>query len=200
MSTGLLATGRITIPYTVSSLTHKFRVYVRGLTATGGTFNINSRATDANDTVWTDAAHDLAQSFSWLMPTGWSMADAILEKLVGGIWLVQATATLTITDHASGSAGLGWQDTFVARDINFKKVKFVILDLNQSTLLHTVNLAGLGGSGAASFSKEFTSSKTLTNAPYNWVVGRGNQYLNTASFVGYTRTTNRRIRRRRGLT
>lgn len=200
MSTPLAAGGRITLPYVVSGFTHKLRVFVRNPQAVGGSYNINSRPVDANDIVWTDALNDLATALSWAMPAGFSYVDGTLEKYTGGVYTPLATATPTFTNHAAGTVQQGWQLTWVARDINLKKVKLVVLEGNASTFAHYVTLAAAVALNASSFIKEFTSAHLLTNAPYTWAVGRGNQYLNTSPFVGLTICGNRRVRRRRGLT
>lgn len=200
MTTALSATGRITIPITVIGFTHKLRVYCRNPTVAGATFNINSRATDSNDTDWEAAAHDLQQTVSYLYQAGTTYGDAILEHYSGGVWSVLATKTESITDHGSGTNSIGNQITMVLRDLLFHKVKVVILEGFSATLFHYSSYPSIGAGAVQNFVKEFTSNKTLTNAPYNWMVGRGNQYLNTSPFVGLTGTSNRRVRRRRGLT
>lgn len=200
MATTLSATGRITMNVTVTGFLHKLRVYARNPQAVGGSFNINSRALDNNDIVWTDALNDLCTCTSWILGTGHTMGDGVLEHYSGGVWSVYATATPVYTNHASAVPSLGWQATYVLRDLLFRKVKVELIEGAAGTLTHYASLAAMGASNTANFAKEFTASKTLTNAPYNWMVGRGNQYLNTAPFVGFTFTTNRRVRRRRGLT
>lgn len=202
MSTALSATGRITVPYTIGGFVHKFRVYVRNPLAVGGSYNINSRTLDANDIVWTDALNDLVTCTSWVMPNTVSVGDATLEHQAGGVWSPLATATPAFTNHAPGVSIQGWQVTLVMRDLLLHKVKFVMLEGGNGGLFHNSSLAAITAHEAyfGNWVKEFTASKTLTNAPYNWVVGRGDQYLNTSPLVGFTVCPNRRIRRRRGLT
>ncbi len=200
MSTPLSAGGRITLPYTIANLQHKLRVFVRNPTAVGGSFNINSRSVDANDIVWTDALNDLATAVSYLMGTGFSFGDGVLEKQTGGIYTALATATPSYTDHSSGTAYYAWQATFVLRDVLLKKVKIVHLEGDLGAHAHSASRAAIPQAGYISFIKEFMSDHVLTNAPYVWVVGKGNQYLNTSPFVGFTNAGNRRVRRRRGLT
>lgn len=200
MSVPLSATGRITVPVVVSSFTHKVRVYCRNPQAAGGTFNINTRATDANDLVWTDALNDLVTTLSRLFDTGAVFQDGFLEHQSGGIWTTLATATPSFTTHLSGTAGAGWGLVVVLRDVNLKKVKIVAVEPRYQTLSHVTTIGALGGGDPGAFATEFTPSHVLTNAPYVWMVSRGNQYLNTAPFVSWTVSSNRRARRRRGLT
>lgn len=200
MSTALSATGRITVPVIVSNFTHKVRVFVRNPQAVGGSFNINSRATDANDQVWTDALNDFVTTISWMFGGGATFADAILEHQTGGIYTTLATATPSFVSHVSGTPSLGWQTTWVFRDLLNKQVKLEFLEGYLQTLTHVGAVGAFGAGAPLSFLTEFLPTHTLTHAPYVWMVSRGNQYLNTAPFVGLTVSTNKRIRRRRGLT
>lgn len=199
MSTPLSATGRIVIPYTVSNLLHQAHFYVRNPTLVGSVYQINSRATDANDTLWTDAADGLVESMSYLLPaTVTAFSDAVLQIISGTIWNPVSTFTPTATLHLSGSYHPGEQGTLVLRDVNFKKVKVVMMEGNQTIPWHWVDLASMT-TEAANFAKQFTSSYTVSHAPYLWMVGRGDQYLRTSSLVGFTIALNRKIRRARGI-
>lgn len=200
MSVTLSATGRITVPVTYANLQHKIRVYARNPQAVGGSFNINTRATDANDLDWTDAVDALIEAVSYMYANTATFGDASLEHRDGSIWTLLANYTPAGTTHFTGANNEGWQITSVLRDITLKKVKLVMLEGNAGALLHVGSYSGFGAGTYLNFIKEFTINKTLTNAPYNWMVSRGNQYLNTASFVGLTVTPNKRVRRRRGLT
>lgn len=200
MSTPLSATGRIILPYTVGTLTHKFRVFVRNPQVSGSTFNINTRATDSNDLDWEDAADALYEVFTNLMASGFNIGDAVLEKFVGGVWIVQAVHAVSGTNNAGGTVGEAWQQTLVLRDLQFHKLKLVVLGGNAITLRHYPSLSAMTTTAAALFTKEFTPTNTLTNAPYNWVVGRGNQYIAPSGVVGMTFAPNRKLRRRLGLT
>lgn len=199
MATALSATGRITLSYTITGKTHKAHFYVRGLTAVGSTWNINSRTLDANDIDWTSACDKLVEALSNWMASGQTWNDAVLEQLSGLVWLPRATHTPSFTNHGSSTAALGWGCSLVLRDINFKKIKVLILEGNQGTLSHQSAYANLAGGNLAAV-KEFTANKTLNPAPYDWMVGRGNQYINTTPFVGTTVSPNRKLRRARGLT
>lgn len=202
MATPLAATGRITIPYTIAGFVHKFRIFVRGLAPVGGSFNHNSRALDENDQVWTDSADALATTLSYVTGAALCFGDAVLEQQSGGIWTALATHTPSYVDHTPGAGTLGKQITLVLRDITLKKVKFVVLDAPGPELYHSASQTAIAATEAywGNFVKQFMSIFSVTHAPYNWAVGRGNQYLNTSPLVGFTLTSNRRLRRRRGLT
>lgn len=200
MAVPLSATGRITIPITFSNYTHKMRVYCRNPQVVGATYNINTRATDANDEAWTDAVNGLVEATSYLYANTATFGDASLEIRSGTVWTLAANFTPSGATHFTGTNYVGWQFTWVLRDVNLKKVKLVQLEGNYNALMHVASYSGFGAGTWLSFVKEFTSNKTLTHAPWNWMVGRGNQYLHASSFVGLTVTPNRRTRRRRGLT
>lgn len=200
MATTLGAVGRIVIPYTFSGISHALRVYVRNPQVVGGTYNINSRTLDENDEDWTLCADDLATAFSYVAGTDWVFGQARLELRDGLLWSIGALHTLSMTNHAVSSAPYATQFTLVLRDILFRKVKVVALETVPLWLNHDVSWAGMVNANEKAFAREFLSNHVLTHAPYIWMVGRGNQYLNLTGFVGATASVNRRIRRRRGLT
>lgn len=200
MTVILSALGRITVPYTTDGLLHKLRVFVRNPQVVGGSYNINSRPLDNNDIVWTDALNDLCTAFSWVLGTTTAFSDGVLELRSGSIWTAVATATPSFTSHKAGTGNPGTQFTVVLRDINLKKVKIVVVEHNDNALQHAVSRSALQQTFQQNFVKEFMSDHALTNAPYVWAVGRGNQFLNTSPLVGVTASSNRRVRRRRGLT
>lgn len=198
MATPLSALGRIVFPYTISGLTHVFHAYVRNPQVTGGQWKINTRATDANDLNWEDAADALEATLANNMPTGATAGTAILQTRTGSLWLPQSFHTVpTWSPGASSKPAV--QVTIVLRDINFKKIKVVVLEGIEPAPEHETSPAG-GTTNLQNLVKQFLSTFTVTNAPYNWMVGRGNQYINTAGFVGTTITLNRKVRRARGLT
>ncbi len=199
MSTPLTATWRIVQPYTIQSQTHRSVVYVRNAELSGGVYKIHTRATDALDLDWALADNALVESMSYQTPTGAAFADAVLQQLSGIVWVPIATHTPSFTDHSSGSYTPGSQSTLVLRDTLFRKVRHLVMEGNQAAPWHAVTLASMTTS-EANYCKQFTSSFSLTNAPYNWMVGRGNTYLSTASLVGHTMSLNKKLRRRRGLT
>lgn len=196
MATSLLASGRIMIPYTVSGKTHKVHCYVRGLTAVGGTFNINSRALDANDLVWTDVAQRLWVDFAAFLPSGSAGGTAQLQKLVGNLWQIQAAVALT-GGAAAGTLVPGSQITITLRDRNFKHVKFVLVDVNEVVPQKLANQTA-GGTTFDGFLSAMCVGTSNVNDPFNWLVGRGNQYLADAAFVSTTVDINRRAKRARG--
>jgi hypothetical protein len=198
MSTALLATGRITQPYTIGGVTHKARAYVRGLTLGGGIWRVNSRTLDENDIVWSDAANQFANNIGNLCDASTVFGAALLEQIVDGVWVTQDVFTVTVTTK-TGTYKPATQVTMVLRDINFKKVKVVVMEGTEAAPQH-INGPTDGGTQMDLFTHEFGSTHTNANASYVWMVGRGNQYLATSPFVGLTVTLNRKIRRRRGLT
>lgn len=199
MAQTLLATGRITLPITVDGLLHKLRVYVKNPTASGGSYNINSRTSDLNDQLWTTAAEDLASSISYGQGvTAVSVGDAYLESRSGLIWTTLAFHTCGL-NNALGTYAPGTQQTMVFRDTAGYKVKIIALEGNLNAPYHNGSYSSLTSTQLALI-KQFTAAYTLTNAPYLWMVSRGNRYLNSASYVGLTIALNRKVRRRRGLT
>ncbi len=198
MSQPLIATGRLLWTYTYSGITHKLIAYVRNVQAVGGSWNINSRTTDANDLLWTLAAEALEQSVSYLLANSVAGGDVLLQTLAAGVWNTLATYS-PVTSHAVGTTVPVAQSTMVLRDTNFKKVKVVVMEPNQAAPQHWVSPLG-GDANMDNFTKQWMSTFTVSNAPYNWQVGRGNQYLSTSPFIGITVTLNKKLRRARGYT
>ncbi len=198
MSTPLSALGRIVQPYTIDGLTHLVHAYVRNPQVSAGQWKINTRSTDANDLNWEDAADALAESLSYLMALATTPGTAELQTYASGIWTVRSTHSVALT-HKAGTYIKSSQATMVLRDINFKKVKVVLIEGIPQPPSHFTT-AATGFTDFDNYMKQWLSNFTVTNAPYSWQVGRGNQYLNTSGFVGFTTSLNRKIRRARGLT
>lgn len=197
MSTTLSATGRITIPYSYSGINHKARFYCRGIQAVGGSFNINSRTLDANDIVWTDAAQAAAQCVNNYLGIVANIGQAVLEKLIGGLWQAQAYFTVTPIGTTGGQQATS-QLTIVLRDRLAHPVKVVFLEGKQVPPQHWAT--PFGGDADLDNVVHYLVDTTLSaNSPFAWMVGRSNQYLNDTPFVGATVSLNRKLRRRRGL-
>lgn len=197
MATPLIPTARIRFPTVEGGLTHVSHFYVRNATAVGSTWNINTRATDANDLDWVNAAQGLADALSYAYGTARTAGAVSLEQLSGGVWVPLAFTTVTLTNKVGGGLDAE-QITMTFRDKTNKKVKVIILEGNQAPPQHLVDPAA-GDANFDNLIKQFMSTFTVTNAPYNWLVGRNNQYLATSPFVAATVTLNRKVRRARGL-
>lgn len=190
--------GRIVVPYTVDGLTHKVRFYARNPQAVGGSFNVNSRALDNNDIVWTAALARVTLAMSNIMPSGAVWGSAFLEKFDGSVW--NALAFSTPTDAMTGS---GYQKatqlTMVLRDTAGKKLKVVWLEMTKVAPVHFTSPTG-GDVDMDALIAPFVAGGGNASDPYNWQVSHRNLYVNTSPFVGMTITLNRKVRRRRGLT
>ena len=198
MSVTIVASGRIVASYAVDGLNHKAHAYVRNAQLVGSSWMINSRATDSNDKLWSNAAQGFMDALSVILKTAnTTWGDASLETYAGGIYTVRATATITPVG-ANDQLVLASQSTLVLRDTSFNKVKVEVMEAGTPTPFHTTSKTG-GNATVDLFVSYFTADHGNTNDPYNWMVGRGNQYLNTSPFVGWTTTYNRKLRRARGL-
>src|SRR5690242_10601737 len=124
------ATGRIVVPVSFSGHLSHFHAYVRNIQAGGTDYRINSRATDANDLEWQDAAEGLYESLSYLWASGISAGSMSLEKKVGTMW-VPLSFVAPSADHVSGSGHPASQVTMTLRDKLFYKVKVVVLNTKQ---------------------------------------------------------------------
>lgn len=197
MSTPLLATGRMKIPYTATGQNHVMHCYVRGLTLVGSDWMINSRTLDANDTLWTDALERMAVAFEQITSSAVDGGIAELQKLEDGVWITVDTQPFTLADQI-GTMVAASQYTLTLRDRNNKHVKVVVMEHTVGTPTHSIAITGPGTQGGL-FNAMFGASAANAADPYNWLVGRGNQFLATNPFIAATTTFNRKLRRARGF-
>lgn len=195
MSQPLLATYRITIPYTVSSIAHKFRAYVKSDgSVTAGVPNITY--VDASIHPWNVAANNLA---GYLAPyLNCTFGAALFEHLVSGVWLPLDSVAVTATPSA-GAAQAARQLTVVLRDSAFKKVKLVVMEgVLTTAAFHTTAYSGLDAVLTALLAG-YNPATVDAGKPLLWQVSRGDRYFLASPLVASTGTLNRKIRRRRGL-
>lgn len=195
-----LATGRIVQKYTINGMTHRLVANVRNPQNVGGTWKINSRTLDENDTAFGDAASGLWESMTYMFPESIAAIDSELWEKVDNAWILRATSTPTGTNHGATTSYAASQVTLVLRDSAYFQLKVLALESPASLMFHYVSLASIGYAFIQNWAKQWTSSKTVTNAPYNWQVSDSNHYINAAGFVGCTSCFNRKLRRSRGLT
>jgi hypothetical protein len=191
-----LATARITVPYIVDGRTHKARMFVRGLTLVGSDWMINSRALDANDTLWTDAADSFAHAISELAPSTSTVGVALLEKLTGLVWVTQDTHTLAWSPSAQPTK-VGSQCTLTLRETNGYKAKIIVLDTYQAPPQKIKTPTG-GDSNMDAFIEAFTVGAANAHEPYHVMVGASNNYLAGTAFVSMSVFLNRKVTRRAG--
>lgn len=199
MSQPLVATGRIVFLYTVQGIQHHSIAYVRGLTQVGSVWQHNSRTLDANDQIWTDSVNGFFEGMSYLYSAAWSADVALLQNYASGVWNPLATATFSGTNHSTGSGwASGLQSTLTLRDSAFKKMRVIAMEGNFPGAYKSTS-TNYFGDARDNFIKQWTSSYTVTYAPYIWQVSRGNRYTAAVSLVSYVQAYNRKIRRRRGI-
>lgn len=196
MSQALLASARIVVPYNVGALPHIHHAYARGLAPVGGSYNINSRALDNNDIVWTAAATQLTNAIASVLPVGSTFGTTLLQQLVDSVWVSIAAVSLTpaVTANAVQYAA---QMTMTLQDVAFKKVKVVLLETCQPANQHISSPTG-GDATLDTFASYYTGTHGNAADPYNWLVGRGNRFLLSSPFVYVTTDLNDKIRRARG--
>jgi len=194
MSQALVATHRITQPYTVSGVQHKIRYYVKrdlGV-VTPPYFIINRAATSMN---WTLVAEQFAFRMGYMSQASWG--PAVLEELSGTLWLPLDVYQPT-GQSAGGSVQVATQTTMVLRDTAFKNFHVVFMEQTQAAPYHNIAPFALGTS-QGNMQHGWLSDGADIHDPYQFQVSRGNRYLATSPFIGYTIALNRKVRRRRGL-
>lgn len=195
MPTYVTDMGRITIPYTINSLPHVTRFYVKQPTPTGGTYNIFGRFSVTADIPWKDAADQFAAAISYLLPATLTPDTVLLEQFDGLVWVLRETHTTTFPNVA-GSTQVAGQYTATFRDAAAKLLKIVILEGNRPYPARNTSVTG--GSGAEdSFLQEFTSSALTSPSPWATVVSHREQFLQAAPFVSSRTTLNEKLEKQR---
>ena len=197
MAQELLATARLVATYTIAGLTHKHHAYARGLTPTGGSYNINSRALDENDIVWSDAAAGLTETLSYLLGDEAEFGDVILQELVDNTWQDLDTASPG-TDHGAGDSQFGAEAIMTLRDTAFKKMRIIVMEPATVVPQH-ITTPGGGAANWDNFILQYTAGVTVFFGPYGWQVSRGNRYIKDPGFVSANGSINRKLRRARGV-
>lgn len=191
--------GRIVVPYVISGLVHKFRLFCKQPTVGGTTYQIWSRTATGPNLDWEPVAEDMAAMLSNVLPGGTTPQAAYLEKWTGTVWQLLEVHTVTLP-NLSGAEAPGWQFTAVFRDTGNEKLKAVIMEPPYSNAFHWTTLLG-GAAIFDAFLKEWNeTTKTLTYPPWNWATSHRQVFVHgTSPFVGGTTTLNRKVRRARGL-
>jgi len=197
MSGPVLGIGRITVPYTVSGLTHVSRMYVANPTLSGADWVVDLRPSLGGTTVWGAAAEGFAQTISYLLPTGTTAGTAFLEELASTGWLLRATGSVTFPNLA-GNANLAAQAILTLRDSNFTRPKIVVAEHNQLAPSKFTSPTG-GAGGMDGFVNEFLSSGSISVRPWEVMTNGHGFHLATNPFISVTTTYNRKLRRARGL-
>lgn len=197
MATPLSATARIVLPVVSGGKTHTYRAYVRNLQLVAGVWTVNSRAVDANDMSFPAAAQGMWDALSYVFATGTANPVARLEELDGVTWVIRDTFA-TAGAHQSGSVVLASAAILSLRDQTFLPVKVEVLD-TVLTGLQNYESPPSGTSAEAMIVKQYTADFTVTAAPFQWQVGRSNQFLADSPFVSFVVAPNRHLRLIHGL-
>lgn len=193
MSTALVASWRVNLPYTVQGKLHRVRQYVRIATTTP-TFTLRHRD-GATTLLWSTMATQLASRLSNILPTGAAWGTANLENLVGTLWQLNDTAAIAATP--AGTWDTCSELTAVLRDTTFKKIRLTMLDTNLTPPQHYAALGAVADIDNALGG--FITGASNVNDPFYYVVGRSNNYLHASPISGITVTLNAKLRRARGM-
>lgn len=200
MSQILLANWRATLHYVVDGFPHISNHYCDALVDTGSLVGYSLLDRDgATHIHLEDAAQrwgDLIGSI--LYSTLSSVGSVLLEQRSGSVWNPVVSSTPVSVSMTGFTYNKASQMTTVLRDTAFKKVKDLAME--------SVVLVGKHGVAVPSsafvehaYLLSFTDGFTGPSDPYRWIKSRGNRYLATVPFVGYTTDLNNKIRRRRGI-
>jgi len=189
--------GRITIPYTVSGQSHECRMYVSDPTLAGSVWNIDIHPSIGGVNDWADAAQALADSISFMLPTGTTVGSALLEEYSATGWLPRDTASVTLT-NLTGGASLAAQITLTLRALDFTRPKIVVMDVNNpGPLAFTSPTAG--GANVDGFVDQFLGSSATWPRTWAFMTTMHGIFLLPDSFVRATITYNKKLAEERGL-
>jgi hypothetical protein len=197
MSTPTIGIGKITIPYTVSGLTHEVSMYVDAPTLTGGTYLINKRPSIGGTSNWVSAAEDFAKAISYVLPAATTWGNAVLSEYFSTGWVPVASTVVTMP-NLTGSPALAGQLTMTLRAADFTRPKIVIMEGNSAPPFKTTSATG-GTPAQDSFVAEFQSGGALSFLPWVFMTTMHGQFLLTNPFISFTATFNRKMRRARGF-
>lgn len=197
MSQPLVSTARIDLSYSVSSLLHHLRCYIKNLTVSGASWDIDANPAVGGVLDWALAAQGLWDTLRPLMPTSATVNQASLQSRSGLIWtpLASYSPTGAVSANAYSPAQ---QATLTLRDTSNFKVRVIVLEQTFPIPAHFPSYGALTGD-TLTFAKQFTVQRTVTNAPWEWLVSRGERFLSDFSFVALTTDLNDDVRRARGL-
>jgi len=197
MSGPSIGIGRITVPYTVSGLTHVARMYVSNPSLSGADWVVDIIPSTGGTAVWTAAADGFAAAISNILATGTTAGSALLEEYSATGWLPRATAAVTLP-NLSGNPSLAGQITLTLRDTNFTRPKIIAMETNQVLPFKFTSPTG-GAGGLDAFVDNFLGTSSISGRPWFFMVNQHGHFLQPSSFVSVTGTYNRKLRRARGL-
>lgn len=196
MTEPIAATGRIKLPYSCGTQWHVIHAYVRNPQLVGGTWKINSRALDENDTLWSAAAQSLADAMKGMYPVTSGFGLAELQTRSGGVWT--AVDTYTPTGACAGGAyQQATQYTITFRDKLLYHFKVQLMESSAVPPNRYTSPTGGGGAEDA-FIANFLSASAYP-APFHWICSRHNQFMADSNFVSAKVWLNERLGRMRGL-
>jgi len=197
MSTPTIGVGRITIPYTVSGLTHECRMFVSNPTAAGATYNVGLHPDIGGTADWEGAADGFASAISYMLESGVTPGTALLEEYSALGWLPLATTTVTFP-NVNGATKTASQATLTLRATDFTRPKIVIMEQIQPTP-GKITTPDAGGTSFDAFTDAFLGTSVVSGRPWAFMTTMHGAFLLSSSFVSCTTTFNRKLRRARGL-
>lgn len=190
------AASRIVFIYSVSGLYHLAHYYCRNAQDVGGTWKINSRALDENDITFHEAVDSLALGFEQIGSSTTGVGAAKLQKLEGANWIDKDVYTPAFTPNAA-TFNTASQFTLTLRDKGNYHVKVVVMEGRYGPG-PALGYPTAGDVNMDAFIGYFTTSGSPGVYPFDWLVGRSNQYLATSPFIRGNISLNRKLRRARG--
>lgn len=185
----------LTFRYTASGKTHSQRSYVNAV-ASGDSTGFDLTNVLTGNTPLSTAITQWAALFSPLLGTGATAAGVTLYQYVGSSLVPVYQGAWTFTS-SSGSPNLGWEVTWFLRGGSNFPLKIVLLEANYGVLQHSTSYAS-ADIGTAAHAMIADVLDTASGHLGAWMHTLNGHY--GFRFIAETVTTNRRVRRSRGLT
>jgi len=204
MAQPLIPTHRLVMVYPTSGLLHRAVKYCLPVPGgVPGAFSLIDRT--GGSVLLSEAATGFADAFGFLIGKGGAVNITFEQLVTLTQWQVLDSFIQTPQQGPTlANNSLGQQTTAVLRDTAAHEVKVVCLEGAAAYVGHTNTNLGLGvnvqGFVDAHIGNISDDGAATGIYPYKWEVSRSAKYIaEFSAVVGVTLSTNRKVRRRRGL-
>lgn len=198
MAQPFTSTWRIQMSYQVATLTHKAFMFVKASTFTPPVApQLIDRTGGLAD--WTAVALRMGAASLQVIINTIPSVTYLLQNKQGLLWVPIDAYSPTQGGSASGAVFVASQVTMTLRDLQFNKLKVVMLDTSEVPPTTVKSLPATGD--LHNFALPYTDGAVDVNDPFSFMVSRSGHYLHgSAALVAITTTLNTKVRRKRSLT
>lgn len=194
----IVANWRITLNYTVESLAHKQRLYVKHAAPYGGSFYIQSRVSAGDDLPVENVLDDYTDTLAAMMGSTFLMGACIVEERVGTVYIPRFSYTPTTTPSALVFADWAKEATVTFYDTNMNRFKITVMEPHVPSPAHGRSYSAADANFKA-WIQTFQGTPAGSYQPTYWLVSKYGKYINQTGFISYSVTYNKKLRRARAL-